>query len=58
MLKRFFFVPGLRIVLRCVSPSPESDWTALEGTDVRFVVFVGVGRMADLTSFVVFVSNR
>ncbi len=31
-----FFVPGLRIVLRCVFPSLGSDWTALEGTDVRF----------------------
>ena len=46
MLKRFFFVPGLRIVSRCVLRVQKvirQLWRALLCV---FVVFVGVGRMA------------
>ncbi len=51
MEELFFFCPVLRNVFSCVLAPQKSDWTALEGTNVCFVVFFGVGRMADLTRF-------
>ncbi len=36
MLKRFNFCPRAPNCFTVRLPSPESDWTALEGTGVRF----------------------